>query len=1822
MTVHLYPSTSANFTDSVGTYSIYYDSMDAFNNNATQVNRTVNVVDTIPPVITLNGTNPQIIEFGDGYTELGATTNDGSPIFINSANFTDSVGTYSIYYDSTDTAGNNATQVNRTVNVVDTTSPVITLNGTNPQIIEFGDGYTELGATTNDGSPVFINTANFTDSVGTYSIYYDSTDAFNNNATQVNRTVNVVDSTPPVITLNGTNPQIIESGDGYTELGATTNDGSPVFINTANFTDSVGTYSIYYDSTDAFNNNATQVNRTVNVVDTTSPIITLNGTNPQTIEFGDGYTELGATTSDGSPVSINTANFTDSVGTYSIYYDSTDTAGNNATQVNRTVNVVDSTPPVITLNGTNPQTIEFGDGYTELGATTDDGSQVTIDTANFTDSVGTYSIYYDSMDAFNNNATQVNRTVNVVDSTPPVITLNGTNPQIIEFGDGYTELGATTSDGSPVSINTANFTDSVGTYSIYYDSMDAFNNNATQVNRTVNVVDTTSPIITLNGTNPQTIEFGDGYTELGATTSDGSPVFINTANFTDSVGTYSIYYDSTDTAGNNATQVNRTVNVVDTTSPIITLNGTNPQIIEFGDGYTELGATTDDGSQVTIDTANFTDSVGTYSIYYDSMDAFNNNATQVNRTVNVVDSTPPVITLNGTNPQTIEFGDGYTELGATTSDGSPVSINTANFTDSVGTYSIYYDSMDAFNNNATQVNRTVNVVDTTSPIITLNGTNPQTIEFGDGYTELGATTSDGSPVFINTANFTDSVGTYSIYYDSTDTAGNNATQVNRTVNVVDTTSPVITLNGTNPQIIEFGDGYTELGATTNDGSPIFINSANFTDSVGTYSIYYDSMDAFNNNATQVNRTVNVVDSTPPVITLNGTNPQIIEFGDGYTELGATTDDGSQVTIDTANFTDSVGTYSIYYDSMDAFNNNATQVNRTVNVVDTTSPIITLNGTNPQTIEFGDGYTELGATTSDGSPVSINTANFTDSVGTYSIYYDSTDTAGNNATQVNRTVNVVDTTSPIITLNGTNPQIIEFGDGYTELGATTDDDSPVSINTANFTDSVGTYSIYYDSMDAFNNNATQVNRTVNVVDSTPPVITLNGTNPQIIEFGDGYTELGATTDDGSQVTIDTANFTDSVGTYSIYYDSMDAFNNNATQVNRTVNVVDTTSPIITLNGTNPQTIEFGDGYTELGATTSDGSPVFINTANFTDSVGTYSIYYDSTDTAGNNATQVNRTVNVVDSTPPVITLNGTNPQIIEFGDGYTELGATTDDGSQVTIDTDEFIDVIGTYSIYYDSTDTAGNNATQVNRTVNVVDSTPPVITLNGTNPQTIEFGDGYTELGATTDDGSPVFINTANFTDSVGAYSIYYDSTDAFNNNATQVIRTVNVVDTTSPIITLNGTNPQIIEFGDGYTELGATTSDGSPVFINTTNFTDSVGTYSIYYDSTDTAGNNATQVNRTVNVVDTTSPIITLNGTNPQIIEFGDGYTELGATTDDGSQVTIDTDEFIDVIGTYSIYYDSTDTAGNNATQVNRTVNVVDSTPPVITLNGTNPQTIEFGDGYTELGATTSDGSPVSINTANFTDSVGAYSIYYDSTDAFNNNATQVIRTVNVVDTTSPTITLNGTNPQIIEFGDGYTELGATTSDGSPVFINTTNFTDSVGTYSIYYDSMDAFNNNATQVIRTVNVIDTIPPVITLNGANPQIIELGDGYTELGATTDDGSPVSINSDEFMDEVCSYSIYYNSVDASGNNAFQIIRTVNVVDSTPPPSCIIPGSGDWTINENCMVDSSVTAPGDVLVQNHSTLTVPSGITLDIDFTEFNLTVQYCSGVSVKSGGTVT
>ena len=48
---------------------------------------------------------------------------------------------------------------------------------------------------------------------------------------------------------------------------------------------------------------------------------------------------------------------------------------------------------------------------------------------------------------------------------------------------------------------------------------------------------------------------------------------------------------------------------------------------------------------------------------------------------------------------------------------------------------------------------------------------------------------------------------------------------------------------------------------------------------------------------------------------------------------------------------------------------------------------------------------------------------------------------------------------------------------------------------------------------------------------------------------------------------------------------------------------------------------------------------------------------------------------------------------------------------------------------YNVTDSSGNAATEVTRTVNVTDTTAPVITLVGDTQITVEVGTTYTDLG-------------------------------------------------------------------------------------------------------------------------------------------------------------------------------------------------------------------------------------------------------------------------------------------------------------------------------------------------------------------------------------------------------------------------------------------------------------------------------------------------------------
>ena len=161
----------------------------------------------------------------------------------------------------------------------------------------------------------------------------------------------------------------------------------------------------------------------------------------------------------------------------------------------------------------------------------------------------------------------------------------------------------------------------------------------------------------------------------------------------------------------------------------------------------------------------------------------------------------------------------------------------------------------------------------------------------------------------------------------------------------------------------------------------------------------------------------------------------------------------------------------------------------------------------------------------------------------------------------------------------------------------------------------------------------------------------------------------------------------------------------------------------------------------------------------------------------------------DTVFPVITILGDNPASVELGAPYTDAGATSDGGETVSSSGSVDTNTVGTYTITYSATDAAGNTSTAT-RTVNVVDTTPPVITssdtfvadenqtaigtVTATDLQTVTFTVSGTELQITSV-GVLTFIVAPDY-ETKNVYTATVTATDASSNSVTQDI-TVNVTD-------------------------------------------------------------------------------------------------------------------------------------------------------------------------------------------------------------------------------------------------------------------------------------------------------------------------------------------------------------------------------------------------------------------------------------------------------------
>lgn len=403
-------------------------------------------------------------------------------------------------------------------------APVVILEGDASLTHEAATLYADANATANDDedgnlTSSIVMTSDVNISVpGTYYVVHsvkDSSD-IERNAT---RTVNVVDTTIPVITLNGDANMTHEATTVYADANATwtdTVDGSGSVSFTGNFdANTTGVYNLSYNHTDQAGNSAVTIIRTVNVVDSTAAVITLEGNATYTHEVGTVYTDANATWIDAVDGS-GSLNFTGSFdantpGVYALSYNHTDQAGNVALEVNRTVNVVDTTPPVISVLGGAVVTHEASTIYEDAGAvwadfvdSNDSNSTTNLNVSGTVDySVpGNYTLVYSFTDSAGNegNAT---RTITVVDSTPPVLSLFGDANFSLGVWQDFVDPGVNAEDSVDGNITSSiiptgtvdNYT--LGSYQILYTVQDAAGNEA-NITRVVNVVNSAPTDISLS----------------------------------------------------------------------------------------------------------------------------------------------------------------------------------------------------------------------------------------------------------------------------------------------------------------------------------------------------------------------------------------------------------------------------------------------------------------------------------------------------------------------------------------------------------------------------------------------------------------------------------------------------------------------------------------------------------------------------------------------------------------------------------------------------------------------------------------------------------------------------------------------------------------------------------------------------------------------------------------------------------------------------------------------------------------------------------------------------------------------------------------------------------------------------------------------------------------------------------------------------------------------------------------------------------------------------------------------------------------------------
>jgi prepilin-type N-terminal cleavage/methylation domain-containing protein len=562
---------------------------------------------------------------------------------------------------------------------------------------------------------------------------------------------------------------------------------------------------------------------------------------------------------------------------------------------------------------------------------------------------------------------------------------------------------------------------------------------------------------------------------------------------------------------------------------------------------------------------------------------------------------------------------------------------------------------------------------------------------------------------------------------------------------------------------------------------------------------------------------------------------------------------------------------------------------------------------------------------------------------------------------------IDTTKPVITILGDNPANILVGDFYTDEGATASDDTEGDLTTQIIVSSnvdtniPGVYKVTYTVSDKLYNTAV-AERTVNVIDDVLPTIAfvVNGNNTYakshgtIVTVSDNvevstsslkyqWTTSTTAPSEGDFITTFTNGGTiisqaGVTGEYYLWILAKDTSGNTKIQRTEVFNL-DNSIPTITFN---PNTST---------ATINDVSVVVTPTE-----MGGSGVYRWRYRLSSNNGISYGAWQGVPTGFDPNETY------LLAAGDNYRSYT-----GTYMNLSVDQ------NYIIEFDYVCASGSVKFNIDLYPDTLPEIYPVATTtlqhykwdniisssnNMNNSRLRVFNDRVkpnpTDIYVSNLNLYPKGIHTI-LLNSSGNWKIQVEIADNAGNINTITSGTY-VIDKVAPTVSF-GTNGNNTYAKSRSTPVTAsdnmsldtsslkyqwTTSTTAPTEASfNTIFTNggtintpagATGSYYLWILAKDNAGNTTITKSNVFNL-DNTIPVITMKGNSPTIVVQGGIYSDAGATATDNidgtitSNITTTSTVNTSIIGTYTVTYNVSDSSGNKATAVARTVQVISST-------------------------------------------------------------------------------------------------------------------------------------------------------------------------------------------------------------------------------------------------------------------------------------------------------